>query len=577
MKLPVASNRETGKLLVELAKKNKIQVWGTFTLHLLATVTATLLPWITGKTLDWISAGTTARVVSWAITVMVFLVIIRIMATFAAEYFAGVLGENIYQQLRDKVITEVTHLPLSTVERAGSGDLLGRVTYDVRRIQNIITNGFSPILQVVMTLSVTYLAAVITIPSVGWIILLPAPFVFLIMRWFFKRVSPLIQSNAAIVSQVSGQVSENAAAARTIEAQGMVPLRRGHIAQTVRSMWNLQLTVGLTRSVGMSLLNILLMLPLLLAIIAGAIMIPRGITTIGAITTLTMYTLQVRAPFTSAMYWVTNAQVAWASLRRIAGAGLVPPDRQPTEKKPVGRTLELKNVSFSYIPGKPVLDNINLVINPGETIAVVGTSGAGKSTMARLIAGIDTPSAGTVQIGGVSVTEMTEDTLHSQVALVTQEHHVFSATLRENLKLANPAATDFELYSALKDVNATWADELPAGLDSLLGSTGVVLTSAQAQQLALARLVLMNPHTLILDEATSMMDPSNANQLERTLGHVLEGRTVVMIAHRLFTARHADRICVMEGGKIAELGTHDELLAEGGLYSHLWNAWQNAA
>lgn len=164
--------------------------------------------------------------------------------------------------------------------------------------------------------------------------------------------------------------------------------------------------------------------------------------------------------------------------------------------------------------------------------------------------------------------------LHQLVTLVTQEHHVFTATLRENLLLAREDATDRELLQALSDVEAEWALGLSAGLDTALGAQGYQPTSAQAQQLALARLILQDPKILILDEATSMLDPSSAYQLERALGKVLAGRTVIMIAHRLFTARDADRICVMEQGRIAQLGTHQQLLDQGGIYARLWEAWQ---
>ena len=222
-----------------------------------------------------------------------------------------------------------------------------------------------------------------------------------------------------------------------------------------------------------------------------------------------------------------------------------------------------------------MLHGVDLDIEPGSRLAMVGPSGAGKSTLGRLLAGIHPPRTGSVTVGGVGLVELPLDDLRGHVALVTQEHHVFVGTLRENLALAAPpGATDDDIRAALSAVDALdWVDALPDGLDTVVGSGGHRLTDAQAQQIALARLVLADPHTLVLDEATSLIDPRAARHLERSLAAVLEGRTVIAIAHRLFSAHDADRVAVVEDGRIAELGSHDELVAAGGSYAALWDSW----
>jgi ABC-type multidrug transport system fused ATPase/permease subunit len=278
--------------------------------------------------------------------------------------------------------------------------------------------------------------------------------------------------------------------------------------------------------------------------------------------------------------WLDTLQVGGASLARLLGVAQVPSDRAAGARAVADpRELAGTDVRFAYVEGHDVLHGVDLTVRPGERFAMVGPSGAGKSTLGRLLAGIHGPRTGTVALGGAPLIELPLDALRGEVVLVTQDHHVFAGTLRDNLRLAAPDEVgDEALWQALGAVDADgWAATLPEGLDTPVGSGGLALTAPQAQQLALARLLLADPKVLVLDEATSLLDPRAARHLERSLSAVLKGRTVIAIAHRLHTAHDADRVAVVEDGRIAELGSHRELIEANGAYARLWDSWHGEA
>lgn len=294
----------------------------------------------------------------------------------------------------------------------------------------------------------------------------------------------------------------------------------------------------------------------------------------GAVIAVTLYAQQLRVPLDELAWWFDELQFAAVALARIFGVAEVEADRVAGDAVPASSAVSVEGVSFSYRDGRPVLRDVSLEVAPGERLAIVGPSGAGKSTLGRLIAAVNPPGCGSIRVGGVEVTALPEALLHQTIALVTQENHVFVGTIADNLRFAKEDATDAELLAALATVDATWVERLEKGLQTRVGSGEKELAPSQAQQLALARIVLLDPDVLILDEATSLLDPTVARSAEQSLLRLLEGRTVISIAHRLYTAYDADRVAVMIDGEVAELGSHDELVARGGEYASLWEAWQ---
>jgi ABC-type multidrug transport system fused ATPase/permease subunit len=314
--------------------------------------------------------------------------------------------------------------------------------------------------------------------------------------------------------------------------------------------------------------------PRVVTVLVGAYGYARGWVSLGQITTAVLYVEALSGPLDRLVGEVDRLQVGAASTSRLLGIAQVPQDREAGDAVPDGSELVGTNLRFAYREGHDVLHGVDLRLRPGERLAVVGPSGSGKSTLGRLLAGINGPRTGRATVGGVDLVSLPLELLRTEVALVTQEHHVFVGSVRDNIVLAREDSADDAVWAALAAVgSADWVERLPEGLDTVVGSGSQALTPAQAQQVALARLIIADPHTLVLDEATSLIDPRTARTVEGSMNALLAGRTVVAIAHRLHTAHDADRIAVVIDGRIVELGSHHELVEQGGEYAALWRAW----
>lgn len=573
--LPVAAGSVVRRSIIGLIRADPWAFTATIVLNGLAAAAGLVSPWLVGRLIDHLERGGSVSGVDRLAVALVGFALAQLVLVRFARWVGSRFGERTSARLREQFVDRALALPARVVEHAATGDLAARGTADVGRVSVILRDAVPDIILSVIQAVIIFVAVIIISPPLGLWGIVGLVVIGLAIGWYLRRAHPAYLAHSAVQSEVADLLSTTVQGSRTIELLSLQQRRLDASRMVTERGWAASLrTLGL-RSALFPTVDIAAVVPVVGALVLGGLLYQNDQISLGTVIASVLYLRQLLVPLDSLLVWMEALPGSLASFARIEGLAENPPSPTAFLTPEPGATdgaLVADDVRFAYATGPDVLHGVSLTIRPGERLAIVGASGAGKSTLGRLLAGIDPPRTGRISVADVPVADLAPEALRRQVVLVTQEHHVFSDSIRDNVSLAAPQVADEQLTRALASVGASWIQDLPDGLDTVLDDDHPI-DSGQAQQLALARVIVADPHTVILDEATAMLNPTSARQTEKALAATLQGRTVIAIAHRLSTARDADRVAVMEDGRITELGTHDELVALGAAYAALWHSW----
>jgi ATP-binding cassette subfamily C protein len=578
--LPTATPAQTWRAVRRLLRPHRTLVLVAVPLLVLESLSGLIGPAVLGHIVDLVGDGAAASALTGPVLVLVAAALAEGVIGAGGMMVVARAGGRALADLREQVVERALTVPLADLERAGTGDLLARVEGDVETVSDVADDTLGDFIGDALDIALTFGGLALLDWRLALAGLAALPIQFLGLRWYLRRAGPLYRDVAAARGERSQALLSGLGGAPTVRAFRLADRHLATIATRSDAACRQNLRAVNARSGFIVRQNAGELIGMAAVLAAGFLLVRRGTVSVGEASAAALYFHRLFAPVSGVLGVMGDIQQAAASLGRLVGVAYLPapagadPALRSERRKPAPAAIDIRGLEFAYVPGHPVLEGIDLAIRPGERVAIVGPSGAGKSTLAKLLAGIHPPTSGRIRIGGHDLESLGSPVAAGLVALVTQEVHTFAGRLADDLRLARPGATKKELWRALDLVGAReWVKDLDLGLKTIVGEGGRRLTPTQAQQLALARLALADPPVAVLDEATAEAGSAGARVLEEAVDRIAEGRTAIVVAHRLTQAVAADRVVVLDDGRVVETGTHDQLVAAGGRYAALWTAW----